>query len=72
MFRHDGFTLALDTQSATTTHSTWSSKRVIRAIRTLKCGGKKRVLLIVQDPFTSYYDAKVVADFVALNAKTGL
>ena len=32
---------------------------------------KQRVLLIVQDPFTSYYDAKVVADFVALTQKLG-
>ncbi|STY61946.1 FAD-binding oxidoreductase [Mannheimia haemolytica] len=28
-----------------------------------------KTLLIVQDPFTSYYDAKVVADFVALIQK---
>lgn len=28
-------------------------------------------LFIVQDPFTSYYDAKVVADFVALIQKLG-
>ncbi|AKD39609.1 D-2-hydroxyglutarate dehydrogenase YdiJ [Pasteurella multocida] len=30
---------------------------------------KQRTVLIVQDPFTSYYDAKVVADFVALLQK---
>ncbi|HHW7568411.1 TPA: D-2-hydroxyglutarate dehydrogenase YdiJ [Mannheimia haemolytica] len=30
-----------------------------------------KTLLIVQDPFTSYYDAKVVADFVALIQKLG-
>lgn len=32
---------------------------------------KSKMLLIVQDPFTSYYDAKVVADFVALTNKLG-
>lgn len=30
-----------------------------------------KTLFIVQDPFTSYYDAKVVADFVALIQKLG-
>lgn len=32
---------------------------------------KAKTLLIVQDPFTSYYDAKVVADFVELTQKLG-
>lgn len=32
---------------------------------------KQNMLLIVQDPFTSYYDAKVVADFVVLTQKLG-
>lgn len=32
---------------------------------------KQNILLIVQDPFTSYYDAKVVADFIALTQKLG-
>lgn len=32
---------------------------------------KKNYLLIVQDPFTSYYDAKVVVDFVSLAEKLG-
>lgn len=32
---------------------------------------RKDHVLIVQDPFTSYYDAKVVADFVALVEKLG-
>jgi Fe-S oxidoreductase len=30
---------------------------------------KARVVLVVQDPFTSYYDAQVVADFVRLAEK---
>ncbi|OOF59855.1 D-2-hydroxyglutarate dehydrogenase YdiJ [Rodentibacter myodis] len=32
---------------------------------------KTQILLIVQDPYTSYYDAKVVRDFVALTQKLG-
>ncbi|QLD34173.1 FAD-binding and (Fe-S)-binding domain-containing protein [Mannheimia varigena] len=31
----------------------------------------RKMLFIVQDPFISYYDAKVVADFVALTQKLG-
>ncbi|MDO9735274.1 hypothetical protein Q7535_14325, partial [Glaesserella parasuis] len=30
-----------------------------------------KYVLVVQDPFTSYYDAKVVADFVQLAQKLG-
>ena len=40
-------------------------------LESLSAVEKQRVLLIVQDPFTSYYDAKVVADFVALTQKLG-
>ncbi|MFP1527577.1 hypothetical protein ACLB1R_08345 [Escherichia coli] len=32
---------------------------------------KARTVLAVQDPFTSYYDAQVVADFVRLVEKLG-
>lgn len=32
---------------------------------------KGNMLFIVQDPFTSYYDAKVVADFIELTQKLG-
>ena len=32
---------------------------------------KAKMLFIVQDPYTSYYDAKVVRDFVALTQKLG-
>lgn len=32
---------------------------------------KTNMLFIVQDPYTSYYDAKVVRDFVALTQKLG-
>jgi len=33
---------------------------------------KAKTVLVVQDPFTSYYDAQVVADFVRLVEKLGL
>lgn len=32
---------------------------------------KRHMLLVVQDPYTSYYDAKVVSDFIALCGKLG-
>lgn len=32
---------------------------------------RQSYVLVVQDPFTSYYDAKVVADFVRLIEKLG-
>ena len=32
---------------------------------------KAKMLFIVQDPYTSYYDAKVVRDFIALTQKLG-
>ena len=32
---------------------------------------KRSTVLVVQDPFTSYYDAQVVADFVRLVEKLG-
>ncbi|MGY4677263.1 D-2-hydroxyglutarate dehydrogenase YdiJ [Pasteurella sp. P03HT] len=43
----------------------------LEELEQLSAAEKQRVLLIVQDPFTSYYDAKVVADFVALTQKLG-
>ncbi|KGQ69333.1 membrane protein [Chelonobacter oris] len=43
----------------------------LEQLEKLNAAEKNRMLLIVQDPFTSYYDAKVVADFVALSQKLG-
>lgn len=43
----------------------------LEQLETLSAQAKSKMLLIVQDPFTSYYDAKVVADFVALSQKLG-
>ncbi|MDF7667566.1 FAD-binding and (Fe-S)-binding domain-containing protein [Orbaceae bacterium ESL0727] len=40
-------------------------------LRQLSANEKRQYLLIVQDPFTSYYDAKVVYDFVCLVEKLG-
>ncbi|MGR3807975.1 D-2-hydroxyglutarate dehydrogenase YdiJ [Pasteurella testudinis] len=41
----------------------------LEQLETLSAADKNKMLLIVQDPFTSFYDAKVVADFVALTQK---
>lgn len=41
----------------------------LEQLETLTDHEKNKMLLIVQDPFTSFYDAKVVADFVALAQK---
>ncbi|PJG82657.1 D-2-hydroxyglutarate dehydrogenase YdiJ [Caviibacterium pharyngocola] len=43
----------------------------LEQLETLNAQEKQDMLLIVQDPFTSYYDAKVVADFVRLTQKLG-
>ncbi|MGC7589396.1 D-2-hydroxyglutarate dehydrogenase YdiJ [Bisgaard Taxon 46] len=43
----------------------------LEALEQLSVVEKQKVLLIVQDPFTSYYDAKIVADFVELTQKLG-
>ncbi len=43
----------------------------LEQLEALNAVEKQDVLLIVQDPFTSFYDAKVVADFVDLCRKLG-
>ncbi|EEX49631.1 FAD linked oxidase, C-terminal domain protein [Pasteurella dagmatis ATCC 43325] len=43
----------------------------LEALEQLNAVEKQKTLLIVQDPFTSYYDAKIVADFVELAQKLG-
>ncbi|OOF51284.1 hypothetical protein BKK52_00405 [Rodentibacter trehalosifermentans] len=43
----------------------------LEALEQLNAVEKAKMLLIVQDPYTSYYDAKVVRDFVALTQKLG-
>ncbi|QEH18081.1 D-2-hydroxyglutarate dehydrogenase YdiJ [Histophilus somni] len=43
----------------------------LEQLENLSAVEKQNILLIVQDPFTSFYDAKVVADFVALCQKLG-
>ncbi|OOF52759.1 D-2-hydroxyglutarate dehydrogenase YdiJ [Rodentibacter trehalosifermentans] len=43
----------------------------LEALEQLNAVEKEKMLLIVQDPYTSYYDAKVVRDFVALTQKLG-
>ncbi|TDQ57159.1 FAD/FMN-containing dehydrogenase [Mesocricetibacter intestinalis] len=43
----------------------------LEQLESLSDEAKQNMLLIVQDPYTSYYDAKVVSDFVALAQKLG-
>ena len=43
----------------------------IEELEGLSATEKANMLFIVQDPYTSYYDAKVVRDFVALTQKLG-
>ena len=45
--------------------------RTLEELESLSTAEKSDILLIVQDPYTSYYDAKVVCDFVALAQKLG-
>ncbi len=41
----------------------------LEQLESLNAEQKARTVLVVQDPFTSYYDAQVVADFVRLVEK---
>ena len=43
----------------------------LEELESLSAAKKANMLFIVQDPYTSYYDAKVVRDFVALTQKLG-
>ncbi|WP_439242008.1 D-2-hydroxyglutarate dehydrogenase YdiJ [Lonepinella sp. BR2474] len=45
--------------------------KTLEQLENLSEVAKANMLLIVQDPYTSYYDAKVVRDFVALCQKLG-
>jgi FAD/FMN-containing dehydrogenase/Fe-S oxidoreductase len=44
----------------------------LKALRDLADDQKQHTLLIVQDPFTSFYDAQVVADLISLCRKLGI
>ena len=48
-----------------------SANMTLEALEALSDVQKSQTVLIVQDPFTSYYDAQVVADFVRLVDKLG-
>ncbi|OBX09630.1 membrane protein [Gallibacterium salpingitidis] len=45
--------------------------RSLEQLEQLPLKQREKMLFIVQDPFTSFYDAKVVADFVRLSKKLG-
>ncbi|MWU82706.1 hypothetical protein GP940_30880, partial [Escherichia coli] len=48
-----------------------SANMTLEQLEALSPEQKAKVVLVVQDPFTSYYDAQVVADFVRLAEKIG-
>ncbi|WP_312285173.1 D-2-hydroxyglutarate dehydrogenase YdiJ [Yokenella regensburgei] len=48
-----------------------SANMTLEQLEALSGGQKAKTVLVVQDPFTSYYDAQVVADFVRLVEKVG-
>ena len=48
-----------------------SANLTLEQLETLTSEQKAQTVLVVQDPFTSYYDAQVVADFVRLIDKLG-
>ena len=48
-----------------------SANMTLEQLEALSAEQKANVVLVVQDPFTSYYDAQVVADFVRLAEKIG-
>lgn len=49
-----------------------SANTTLEQLENYSAEQKTRTVLVVQDPFTSYYDAQVVADFVRLVEKLGL
>ncbi|SUW64292.1 sn-glycerol-3-phosphate dehydrogenase subunit C [Buttiauxella agrestis] len=49
-----------------------SANTTLEQLESYSSEQKARTVLVVQDPFTSYYDAQVVADFVRLVEKLGL
>ncbi|MDU7190405.1 MAG: (Fe-S)-binding protein, partial [Enterobacter sp.] len=48
-----------------------SANMTLEQLEALTPEQKAKVVLVVQDPFTSYYDAQVVADFIRLSEKLG-
>lgn len=49
-----------------------SANMTLEQLEALSAAQKANTVLVVQDPFTSYYDAQVVADFVRLIEKLGM
>jgi len=48
-----------------------SANLTLEQLETLSAEQKAKTVLVVQDPFTSYYDAQVVADFIRLAERLG-
>ncbi|MBD2793393.1 D-2-hydroxyglutarate dehydrogenase YdiJ [Xenorhabdus szentirmaii] len=49
----------------------YAARTTLEQLESLSLSERAQHVLIVQDPFTSYYDAKVVTDFVQLAEKLG-
>lgn len=47
-----------------------SANMTLEQLERMSAEQKAKTVLVVQDPFTSYYDARVVADFIR-GGKTG-
>ncbi|EDW2493636.1 FAD-binding oxidoreductase [Salmonella enterica subsp. enterica serovar Oranienburg] len=48
-----------------------SANMTLEQLERMSAEQKAKTVLVVQDPFTSYYDARVVADFIRLAEKLG-
>jgi len=48
-----------------------TANMTLEALEALSPEQKAKTVLVVQDPFTSYYDAQVVSDFIRLTEKLG-
>lgn len=63
--------LSLPTLKQSLDNQQWDSRFSLSQLQSLSEDKRQDYLLIVQDPFTSFYDADVVSDFVDLAVKLG-
>jgi Fe-S oxidoreductase len=68
-YRHGGSAAAVDAVLQRQLVGHRSANMTLEQLEALSAEQKANVVLVVQDPFTSYYDAQVVADFVRLAEK---
>ncbi|MFV0573869.1 MAG: FAD-binding and (Fe-S)-binding domain-containing protein [Vibrio sp.] len=63
--------LSVPTLKSTLEDHEWNSRFSLSQLQSLSEEARKDYVLIVQDPFTTFYDADVVSDFVDLAVKLG-